>query len=86
MISQEAIFFFTECMWANLPDIFTPSRLHPTVAPTCLDLKQVAMPMVNPATVDTISSYKKLMHNPATAEIWQTAFGKDFGGQGARRQ
>ncbi len=27
-----------------------------------------------------ISSYKKLMNNPATAEIWQTAFGKDFGG------
>ncbi len=23
---------------------------------------------------------QKLMHNPATSEIWQTAFGKDFGG------
>ncbi len=29
---------------------------------------------------EMISSYKKLMNNPATAEIWQTAFGKDFGG------
>ncbi len=29
----------------------------------------------------TISSYKKLMNDPATTtEIWQTAFGKDFGG------
>ncbi len=27
-----------------------------------------------------ISSYKELMHNPATSEIWQMAFGKDFGG------
>ncbi len=29
---------------------------------------------------ETISSYKKLMNDPATAEVWQTAFGKDFGG------
>jgi hypothetical protein len=36
--------------------------------------------MVHPVTGETISSYKKVMHNPATAEIWQTAFGKDFGG------
>jgi hypothetical protein len=36
--------------------------------------------MVHPITGETISSYKKLMHDPATAEIWQTAFGKDFGG------
>ena len=31
-------------------------------------------------TGETISSYKKLMNDPATAEVWQTAFGKDFGG------
>jgi hypothetical protein len=31
-------------------------------------------------TGETISSYKHLMHNPATAEIWQTVFGEDFGG------
>jgi hypothetical protein len=36
--------------------------------------------MVHPITGKTISSYKKLMHDPATAETWQTAFGKDFGG------
>jgi hypothetical protein len=39
-----------------------------------------ASPMVHPITGETISSYKKLMNNPATAEIWQTTFGKDFGG------
>ncbi len=38
------------------------------------------MPMVHPTTGETISSYKRLMHNPATAEVWQTAFGQDFGG------
>jgi hypothetical protein len=36
--------------------------------------------MVHPVTGETISSYKKLMHGPVTAGIWQTAFGKDFGG------
>ncbi len=36
--------------------------------------------MVHPTTGETISSYKKMMHDPATVEIWQPAFGKDFGG------
>jgi hypothetical protein len=31
-------------------------------------------------TGETVSSYKKLIHNPVTAEIGQTAFGKDFEG------
>ena len=39
-----------------------------------------ANPMVHPVTGKTISSYKQLMNNPATVEVWQTAFGKDFGG------
>ena len=38
------------------------------------------MPMVHPVTGETILSYKKLMKDPVTAETWQTAFGKDFGG------
>ncbi len=42
--------------------------------------KHYANPMVHPITGETISSYKKLMNDPATAEVWQTAFGKDFGG------
>ena len=39
-----------------------------------------ANPMVHPITGVTISSYKKLMNDPTTAEVWLTAFGKDFGG------
>ena len=50
------------------------------MAPSCLDLKQIATPMVHPTTGEMISSYKRLMHDPVTAEIWQTAFGNDFGG------
>jgi hypothetical protein len=29
--------------------------------------------MVHPTTGETISSYKKLMNDPVTAEIWKTA-------------
>ncbi len=45
-----------------------------------IDIEHYANPMVHPITGSIISSYKKLMHNLATAEVWQTAFGKDFGG------
>jgi hypothetical protein len=45
-----------------------------------LQFKYFANPMVHPVTGKTISSYRKLMQDPATAEVWQTAFGKDFGG------
>jgi hypothetical protein len=38
-----------------------------------------ANPMAHPVTGKTVSSYKKLMHNPATAKVWQAAFGRDFG-------
>jgi hypothetical protein len=36
--------------------------------------------MVHPTTGETISSYEWLMHNPATAEVWQTMSGKDVRG------
>ncbi len=87
IISQEAINFLTECVWANSPDIFTLTKLQPKSAPPCLDFTQVAMPMVHPKMGETIRSYKQLMHNLATTKTWQTAFGKDFGGmaQGGKK-
>ena len=36
--------------------------------------------MIHPTTGELISSYKHLMTDPDTAEVWMTAFGKDFGG------
>jgi hypothetical protein len=45
-----------------------------------INYEHYANPMVHPVTGRTISSYKRLMHDAATAEVWQTAFGKDFGG------
>jgi hypothetical protein len=78
--SQEAINFLIECVWDNSLDIYTPTKGCPTVAPTeAFNFQQIATPMVHPKMGETISSYKPLMHNPATAKILQTAFGKDFG-------
>jgi hypothetical protein len=45
-----------------------------------INFEHYVNPMVHPVTGQTISSYKKLMNNPATVEVLQTAFGKDFGG------
>ncbi len=44
-----------------------------------IKIEHYANPMVHPVTGNIISSYKTLMHNLATAKVWQTAFGKDFG-------
>ena len=45
-----------------------------------INFEHYANPMVHPLTGATISSYKKLMHDPATSKVWQTEFGRDFGG------
>ncbi len=37
------------------------------------------MPMIHPITGKSISSYKRLMNDPATADTWMTVVGKDFG-------
>jgi hypothetical protein len=46
----------------------------------CVDFIHLATPMIHPLTGKSISSYKHLMNDPATAEVWMIAFGKDFGG------
>ena len=51
----------------NNPLLFTPTKLLPPPAPP-MNLKHYAMPMVHPVTGETISSYKKLMKDPVTAE------------------
>ena len=60
---------------------FRPHALVPfanTKRVSCF--KQYASPMVHPITDKTITSYKKLMNDPAIAEVLQTSFGKDFSG------
>jgi hypothetical protein len=78
LVSQEAINFLNDCVWAKAPDIYAPNKLKPKNQG--LNLEQVVMPMVHPIIGETISSYKKLIHDPATSEIWQPVFGKDFWG------
>jgi hypothetical protein len=43
----------------------------------CVNYKHPTMPMIHPATGESISSYKHLMNDPATAEVWMTTFAKD---------
>jgi hypothetical protein len=57
LVSQEGINILTDCVWEKSPAIFTPDKLKPKHSPTCLDFTQVAMLMVHPKTVETISSY-----------------------------
>jgi len=61
---------------AFIPNALRKHHLQ-QVAP---NLEHYANLMVHPITGETISSYKRLMKDPATAEVWQMAFGKEFGG------
>jgi hypothetical protein len=66
---------------ATADTTFTPRafvQFASTKQATCYE--HYASPMVHPITGKTISSYKRLMNDPATTEVWQTAFRKDFGG------
>jgi hypothetical protein len=78
VISQQAMNFLTNEVWNNSPQHFTPTNLRPKEEATAANLEHLSMPMIHPTMGETISSYKKLMHDPATMDIWP--FGKDFGG------
>jgi hypothetical protein len=79
IVTWHAINVLTLCKQASFSMIHTQCSLMQHVK-VPINYKHYANPMVHPFTGQTISSYKKLMHDPATAEVWQTAFGKDFGG------
>ncbi len=64
---------------ASLSMTHTPCALT-KYAKMPINFKHYANPKVHPVTGATITSYRKLMHDPATAGVWQTAFGRDFGG------
>jgi hypothetical protein len=79
VITRHAINILTLCEQASFSTIHTLCSLmrHGKVP---INYKHYTNPMVHPVTGRTISSYKKLMHDLAMAEVWQTAFGKHFGG------
>ena len=63
------------------PSAFAPRTFVPIAYKNnVLNFAHFALSMAHPTTGETISSYKRLMNDPETAEVWQTAFGKDFGG------
>ena len=74
IISQQAINFLTDKVLNNSSQLFTPENLRPKEDATATNLEHLAMTMVQPTTGGKISSYKKLMIDPTTMEIWQTAF------------
>jgi hypothetical protein len=62
-------------------DKFTPTCLMKHMKNSFpMMFENFASPMLHPITGKTISSYKKLMNDPATAKVWQTASGKEFKG------
>jgi hypothetical protein len=80
ILSQQALSVFTYTAHNTMAPAFTPTKLQR--ARPCaqnIHFEHLTNPMVYPVTGKMLSSYKKLMHDPATAEVWQTAFGKDFG-------
>jgi hypothetical protein len=63
------------------PDVFTPNNItHKSYKSMVPNYAHFASPMVHPTMGETITSYKQLMQDQATAEVWQIAFSKDFGG------
>lgn len=81
IISQQALntMMMKEALYP--PSVFSPSNLIlPAFVDKIPNYAHYASPMIHPTTGETITSYKRLMNNPETAEIWQTAFDKDFGG------
>jgi hypothetical protein len=89
IVTQHALNVLITAEHDNIKIIFTPNSLLAANVQTMRDVnfEHYTSPMVHPVMGKTISSYKKLMHNPATAEKWQTAFGKNIGGmaQGANK-
>jgi hypothetical protein len=81
LISQHALNVLTMKEALYSPPVFAQRNyVHHNFVENVPNYAHYASPMVHPTTGETITSYKRLMHDPATAEVWQAAFGKDFGG------
>ncbi len=81
VVTQQAINVLTIQEKVATNNAFTPKTLMEfVVMHGSTKFKHYATLMVHPVTGETISSYRKLMNDPATAEVWQTVFEKDFGG------
>ncbi len=81
VVMQQAINVLTIQEMVATNNAFTPKTLMEfVVMHGSTKFEHYANPMVHPVMGDTIWSYKKMMNGLATAGVWQTVFGKDFGG------
>ncbi len=78
IVTRHAINILTIREKASFNAIHVPTKLM-REASIPIKFEHYANPMVHLVTGKTISSFKQLMNDLATAEVWQTAFGKDFG-------
>ena len=76
LISQHALNALTMKEVLYAPNIFAQRKyVHHNFVKNVPNYAHFASPMVHPTTGETITSHKRLMHGPATVEVWQTAFG-----------
>jgi hypothetical protein len=56
----------------------TSSRATDGIQTTC-DLSEFCAPVIHPTTGETITKYKLLQKDPLLRQLWERAFGKEFG-------
>ena len=44
------------------------------------NLQHFCAPLIHPTTREIITSYKRLVSNPKLRDVWETGFGKEWGG------
>jgi hypothetical protein len=78
IVLQQAINVLTLQEHASYSTVHTPCTLMKH-AEMPIHFEHFVSPIEHPVKGQTISSNKKGMNNPTTAEVWQGAFGQDFG-------
>ena len=85
IISQDAVNLLTDNVFKDNDEKWRPDAFI-TANPTGrnqnvydADIEHFCAPVVHPTTGETITQYRKLANDPATRDVWSTAFGKEFG-------
>jgi len=82
IVTRQAINVLTMMEKALAEKVFIPRNLEqfqPTSAYTNKP-QHYMNPAIHPVTGETFTSYRKAMKDQAIADVWMTAFGKEFGG------
>ena len=93
IISQEVVNLLTTGVFGGTEDIWLHEKFIVS-SPTArsenkydVNIEHCCVPVIHQTTGKTIIQYYKLANNPATREVWQTAYGKELGrmSQGYRK-